>query len=323
MADPPGPLVIDESVNKRSRLEVMLQQQQIPHHQQQQVRRPMAQYHSYASVRKLEAGYNPSPWDSRQVVQPPAVLPPSLVEPSSSVLVPTAQSMLSPELKPVVLPPASSNDTCSMGSLSSGSSSWSNPVDPSPSTVAIQPQGGDGGYDDSGWMTGDDSFSEFNNTTCGSSSWRNLPNNVPKMPQQPDNNNNNSHGFPLLGADGAASTSAYFDEDIFGSAPYHPDELINDVQQQQQPVTAGPSHGTPTLDTYAGLLPPEGTPLLPPKPLPQLICTFDYAVHHPDPISLFRTQRPGNPVPIFVHSGRGVIYPTFCLTLPRVASYVQ
>ena len=309
------PLVIDEGINKRSRLEEMLQQSQ----PSPQVRRPTAHYQTYSPVFKMEAGYNPSPWDPRQLLQSPAAVLASVVEPcnnnsSSNNVVPTAQSVLSSDLKRELTLPAPStrnHETCSVGSISAGSSSWSNADHPPPpSNAAAQPEN----FDDSGWITGDESFNDF---TTGS--W--------KQSVQQSNVKQQSHNLlnPSIAANNAASTSAYFEEDIFGATPYHPDELINHVQ----PITGEPA--TSVFDSsYADMNRPishwcgmlaQGP--LPPKPLPSLICSFDYAGQNCDSVSLFRTQRPGNPLPIVVHSGRGVIYPTFCLTLPRVASYIQ
>lgn len=341
-----GPLVIDESV-KRSRLEMMLQQQPPRHNEHQQSFppcRPVALHYSSA-IHKPEPGLS---WElcgggggsSSSNNSCPSVLA-SVAEPCSHTTIPTAsfgtvpahQSIL-PDLKQelTVSLPVTSHDTCSLGSISSGSSNWSTDATCPPNPLSQQQQ--DQSFDDSGcWMnpgtSADDSaYCDYNTPSSSIVEWKNgsntktptdsyeLLNTPPPLPAPPVPIGNDNPSV--------ISSSSLFEEDIFGAPPYQADELLNQVVQPIDDATCSP----PTFDsTYADLNDAESLAPLPHRPigpvLSSLVCAFDYVVKRPEHGPLFRLQRPGNPTPIFVHSGRGVILPSFSLTLPRVTSYIH
>ena len=290
-----NPLVIDEGV-KRSRLEVILKHPQ----------------HTYPSrrstaLRKTES----TTWDFCRQGGSSTTAPPT-----SACTVPTAQSLL-PEPKRQnmsVMLPVASHDSIS----SSSSSAWSMDQQHPPS-VGQQSVS----FDDSGcWMPGpsdETAFGDYNN----SSPWKNSS----RFHQISANGNGSSYEVfdtppQLPSSQLAISSSSLFEEDIFGVAPYRPEELLNSVVVQQPFPSNSASEMNYNYDYDLESNPSPNNPSCRPM-MSSLICAFDYAFYGPEFCPGFRVQRPGNSSPIFVHSGRGMILPSFSLTLPRVASYVQ
>ena len=221
-----------------------------------------------------------------------------------------------------VATPSSSEDLgcCSVGSVSSGGSSWSSMS----GNAEQQPQSSFESCD-SGWMGADESY-DLN-------TWKSA-------------NKMTNNSYDNLSQPQSTNSSGYFEENQSN------DMFINNADMYRAedfiPNASAPSNYSDyqmplESSSYQDIKPdPWCESFTPQQPQYQQLqqnnqqsmhasnnefriqneCCYDVECYQQGG-PYFRLQRPGNPTALFVPSGRSLTLSTFCNMLPRVASYVQ